>query len=221
MAQIGGLRVYTIVSDLFAENAYVAHLPGRDACLVVDPGLDPERILELLKLQALTVAAILNTHGHADHIAGNQAIKDQFPEAPLVIGRGDASKLADAELNLSAPFGFAVTSPPADRLVEEGDKIEYAGISLAVYHTPGHSIGHVVFLHRGDSPFVVFGGDVLFAGGIGRTDFPDGSFQQLAQAIRDKLFTLPDDTIVLPGHGEPTTIGREQQFNPFVGRRGV
>lgn len=221
MAQIGGLSVHTVVSDLFAENAYVAHLPDSSDCLVVDPGLNPERILHLLERQSLTVAAILNTHGHADHIAGNGALKDRFPGAPLVIGRGDAPKLADGELNLSAPFGFAVTSPSADRLVSEGDQIEHAGIGLSVYDTPGHSVGHVVFLHRGGSPFVVFGGDVLFAGSIGRTDFPDGSFAQLRQSIHDKLFTLPSDTIVLPGHGEPTTIGQERQFNPFVGRRGV
>ena len=82
---------------------------------------------------------------------------------------------------------------------------------------PGHSIGHIVFMYRGSSPLIVFGGDVLFAGSIGRTDFPDGSFEQLRDGIHTKLFTLPDDTIVLPGHGPPTTIGRERQSNPFVG----
>ncbi len=220
MTTIGGLFITPVVSDLFAENAYVVGLPGRGDCLVIDPGLNPERILTVIEDESLAVAAILNTHGHADHIAGNAAVKEQFPAAPIVIGRGDAPKLTDADLNLSAPFGFAVTSPPADRLVEEGDIIDFAGIPLEVLESPGHSCGHVMFLYRG-TPLVVFGGDVLFAGGVGRTDFPDGSFAQLRAAIHTKLFTLADDTIVLPGHGEATTVGRERETNPFVGRGGV
>ncbi|HUE72244.1 MAG TPA: MBL fold metallo-hydrolase [Pirellulaceae bacterium] len=220
MTTIGGLSIASVVSDLFAENAYVVHLPGKRDCLVIDPGLNPERILAVLEDESLTVAAILNTHGHADHIAGNGAIKEHFPDAPLIIGRGDAAKLTDADLNLSAPFGFAVTSPPADRLVDEGEIVTFAGIPLEVLAAPGHSCGHVMFLYRG-KPLVVFGGDVLFAGSIGRTDFPDGSFPQLRQAIHTKLFTLEGDTIVLPGHGEPTTVGQERETNPFVGRGGV
>jgi hydroxyacylglutathione hydrolase len=217
MSLIGGLSITSVVSDLFAENAYVVHRPGRNDCLVIDPGLNPERILELIEDRSLSVAAILNTHGHADHIAGNAAVKERYPAAPLVIGRGDAAKLTDAELNLSAPFGFAVLSPPADWLIGEGDVVDFAGIRLEVLDAPGHSCGHVMYLYRG-KPLIVFGGDVLFAGGIGRTDFPDGSFAQLRQAIEAKLFTLPEDTIVLSGHGEPTTVGQERSSNPFVGR---
>jgi hydroxyacylglutathione hydrolase len=220
MLTVGGLAIFPVVSDVFAENAYVVHLPGRPDCLVIDPGLNPERILVVLDDASLAVAAILNTHGHADHIAGNRALKQRYPAAPLVIGRGDAAKLTDAELNLSAPFGFAVTSPPADRLVDEGEVVNYAGIPLEVLAAPGHSCGHVMFLYRG-SPLVVFGGDVLFAGSIGRTDFPDGSFAQLREAIHSKLFTLAADTIVFPGHGEPTTVGEERETNPFVGRPGA
>jgi hydroxyacylglutathione hydrolase len=220
MLTVGGLAIFPVVSDVFAENAYVVHLPGRPDCLVIDPGLNPERILVVLDGASLAVAAILNTHGHADHIAGNRALKQRYPAAPLVIGRGDAAKLTDAELNLSAPFGFAVTSPPADRLVDEGEVVNYAGIPLEVLAAPGHSCGHVMFLYRG-SPLVVFGGDVLFAGSIGRTDFPDGSFAQLREAIHSKLFTLAADTIVFPGHGEPTTVGEERETNPFVGRPGA
>ena len=220
MTSIGGLSIVPVVSDMFAENAYVVHLPRREDCLVIDPGLNPERILAVLDDRGLTVAAILNTHGHADHIAGNAPLKELFPSAPLVIGRGDAPKLADAELNLSAGFGFAVTSPPADRLVDEGDALDYAGIPLEVLFAPGHSCGHVMFLYR-SNPLVVFGGDVLFSGSVGRTDIPDGSFAQLRRSIEEKLFTLPADTVVLPGHGEETTVGQEREMNPFVGRRGV
>jgi glyoxylase-like metal-dependent hydrolase (beta-lactamase superfamily II) len=201
----------------FDENTYIAHLSGRDDCIVVDPGLDPEAIVDYLTERKLTPAAILCTHGHSDHIAGNAVLKHRWPQCPLLIGAGDAQKLVDPELNLSAPFGFSIVSPPADRTLREGDRYAAAGLEFSVFETPGHSIGHVVFLSKQVEPWRVFGGDVLFQGGIGRTDFPDGSFEELRRAIHEKLFTLPDDTIVLPGHGPETTIGREKRSNPFVG----
>jgi glyoxylase-like metal-dependent hydrolase (beta-lactamase superfamily II) len=212
------LRLKTIVSAPFDENTYVAWLDGRTDCLVVDPGLQPNKILKVLEAERLTPAAILNTHGHSDHIAGNGAMKERWPTCPLVIGRLDAPKLSDPQLNLSAPFGLELTSPPADLLLDEGDTYSAAGFDLAVRHIPGHSIGHVVFIWSAGSPQFVFGGDVLFAGSIGRTDFPDGSFEQLASGIREKLFTLADDTVVLPGHGPTTTVGEEKRTNPFVGQ---
>lgn len=206
-----------VLSQPFAENTYICYLEGRNDCLVVDPGLDPQAIIDLLADLRLLPAAILNTHGHADHIAGNEAMKRCWPDCPLVIGAGDAAKLTDPVANLSAPFGLSLVSPQADVLVEEGETYKAAGMELEVLHTPGHCQGHVVFVYKGGSPWVVIGGDVLFYDSIGRTDFPDGDLQQLVQSIHQKLFFLPDDTIVLPGHGQQTTIGREKQLNPFVG----
>jgi glyoxylase-like metal-dependent hydrolase (beta-lactamase superfamily II) len=145
-------------------------------------------------------------------------MKRCWPDCPVVIGRGDAPKLLDPVLNLSAQYGMDLTSPPADQLVGEGDQLNFAGIPLQVLETPGHSSGHVVFVCRESTPWLVIGGDVLFLEGIGRTDFPDGSHAELVDAITRKLFTLPEDTRVLPGHGPTTTIGHERQFNPFVGR---
>lgn len=211
------ISVATIVSMPFMENTYVAHLAGRSDCLVFDPGLEPHVIVEYLEKSELTPAAILNTHGHGDHIGGNEAMKDRWPDAPLVIGRKEAEKLTDPKLNLSAALGGGIVSPPADILLDEGDVYEAAGFTLEVLDTPGHSSGHIVFLCRHHQPYILFGGDVLFSGSIGRTDFPGCSFPELAAVIHEKLFTLPDDTIVLSGHGEPTTIGREKQSNPFVG----
>ncbi len=211
------LRIGRIESLPFGENTYIAHVDGRNDCIVIDPGFEPESIIEYLLEHALTPAAIVCTHGHSDHIAGNGALKARWPECPIVIGEGDAEKLTDATLNLSAAFGFNITSPPADRLLREGETFESAGIALDVYDTPGHSVGHIVLVCKQVSPWQVFGGDVLFNGGIGRTDFPDGSFEVLRRAIDEKLFTLPDDTIVLPGHGTETTVGREKRTNPFVG----
>jgi hydroxyacylglutathione hydrolase len=212
------IHLATIVSMPFEENTYVLHLPGRSDCLVFDPGLEPQEIIDWIVDRNLHPAAILLTHGHADHIAGNAALKKRWPDCPLVIGRGDAPKLTDARLNLSAQYGLPLTSPPADVLLDDGSRYSAAGFDFDVFEIPGHSCGHIVFLWREHVPFYVFGGDVLFAGSIGRTDFPDGSLKQLAAGIHEKLFSLPDDTVVFSGHGPTTTIGEEKRSNPFVGR---
>jgi hydroxyacylglutathione hydrolase len=208
------LRIAVVESMPFAENTYIAWLAGRTDAIVIDPGFEPDAVQAALQSEGLSVAIILNTHGHVDHIAGNEALKAGFPDAPLVIGAGDAAMLTNPMLNLSGLSGIAITSPPADRLVREGDVVEAAGIQLEVLDIPGHSPGHVVFVF-GEGP-VVFGGDVLFAGSIGRTDFPGGSLEQLLSGIRAKLWPLPDDTAVYPGHGPATTIGVEKRTNPFL-----
>jgi hydroxyacylglutathione hydrolase len=210
------LRIHAIVSRPFDENSYVVGRMGRSDVLVVDPGFEPNLILDYLRHERLTVAAIVNTHGHVDHIAGNAALNREYPDAPIIIGQGDAVMLTDADLNMSAPFGLPITSPPADRLVTEGERLELSGLEFEIYEIPGHSPGHVVFLLRGQ-PFVVIGGDVLFRGSVGRTDFPGGSFDRLRAGIHAKLWPLPDDTLVYPGHGPTTTIGAEKRSNPFVG----
>lgn len=211
------LQLGKVISAPFDENSYIAHWEGRDDCIVFDPGFDPDAVFDYLEQQGLAPAAILCTHGHSDHIAGNAALKDRWPQAPLVIGVGDAYKLTDPAGNLSAAFGALLVSPPADRTVDEPEQFEAAGITLDVLATPGHSAGHVAFLCRQVEPWHVFGGDVLFRGSVGRTDFPDGDFDSLRASIHDKLFSLPDNTIVLPGHGPVTDIGREKRSNPFVG----
>lgn len=209
------LDIHAIVSMPFAENTYVVRLPDRNEALVIDPGLEPEAILEYLRDNGLSVAVILNTHGHGDHIAGNADMKQTFPHAPLLIGHNEAAMLTDAEVNLSAMFGMPIVSPAADRLVREGEVIDEAGIRLEVLELPGHSPGHVVYLYR-DQPSLLFGGDVLFRGGIGRYDFPKGDGPLLLEGIRTKLLTLPPDTVVYPGHGPVTTIGHEKRTNPFL-----
>ena len=206
-----------VVSEMFGQNTFIAYSSDREDCLVFDPGLQPDDIISALETENLTPAMMLITHGHADHIGGIGALKKRWPDCPIVIGHGDAKKLIDADLNLSAGYGMPITSPPADRHVAHGELIEAAGFSLQVRDTPGHSQGHISFVFQDVHPAMVIAGDVLFKGSVGRVDFPDGDFDTLVKSIREQLFSLPDDTIVLPGHGPNTTVGTERQFNPFVG----
>ena len=215
------IQVATIVSIPFEENAYIARIEGRADCVVIDPGLEPDKIIAHLDENGLVPAAVLNTHGHSDHIAGNADLKGRWPDCPLVIGAGDADKLTDPAKNLSAAFGAHLVSPPADLIVNDNETYSAAGLDFLVRTIPGHTAGHVVFIWGDPDPKLVFVGDVIFAGSIGRTDFPDGSYEQLADGIHKILFKLPDETELLSGHGPPTSVGREKRDNPFVGERAI
>ena len=210
------VQILTVESQPFAENSYLVWNDGAAEAFVIDPGFEPDLIREALEDRGLTLAAIVCTHGHCDHIAGNADLKRTYPHAPVIIGAGDAPMLSDPALNLSGPFGFEVISPPADKLVSGGETLAVAGIELDVRDAPGHSPGHVVYVVRGTAPLVVLGGDVLFRGGVGRTDFPGGSFAQLKLSIQRALWTLPDDSVVYPGHGPTTTTGHEKRTNRFL-----
>lgn len=211
------IRVVRVVSVPFEENSYIVQRGGRSDCLVVDPGLEPDKIIRQLQGLGATPAAILNTHGHCDHVAGNAAIKELWPDCPVIIGVLDAPKLTDPALNLSEAFGLPITLPPAERTVNEGDVLDLAGIELRVLWVPGHSRGHVVYYCGDHEPPLAFVGDVIMAGCIGRTDFPDGDYEDLIQGIRGKVFALPPDTLLLSGHGPTTTVEQERRENPFVG----
>lgn len=175
-------------------NCYLVGCKETGEAAVIDPGGDVQRIVSELVKRNLTVKYILNTHGHWDHTGGNDELR-AITRAPLLIHRADAPALNQA------PDGF----------LEEGEQIRFGTHTLGVLHTPGHSPGGVCFV----SPGVVFCGDTLFAGSIGRTDLPGGSCPQLIEGVRAKLFCLADDVRVYPGHGEATTIGEERRHNPF------
>jgi len=189
--------------------------------ILIDPGsfTDKEhaRILDSIREENLTIRCIVNTHGHPDHFSGNKAMKDATG-APIWIHRQDAPKLTNPLLNSSRLLGRDIVSPPADKLLEEGDVLEAGSVMLRVLHTPGHTRGGICLLGEG----YIFTGDTLFAGSVGRTDRLDGSFNPDASwedelnSIKNKLLTLSDRIVVYPGHGPPTTIGRERRTNPFL-----
>lgn len=208
--------VRRVVSPMFDQNAYVVGVEGGDECFVVDPGFNTRDLFAILRETGWRLTAILNTHGHLDHIVGNAVMKDRFQGVPIIIGRGDAPLLSDPELNMSASYGYPMTSPPADRLLDADETLTLAGLHWKVREIPGHSPGHVVFICEDVDPVVVFGGDVLFSGSIGRTDFPGGSLEKLLEGIDEHLYSLPDTTIVYPGHGPATTVGVEKETNPFT-----
>ena len=209
------IQIDGVVSAPFMENTWIVRVADQSECVLIDPGFQPERLIRTLEQRQLTPSAIVLTHGHVDHIAGNAAVVQRWPGLPIIIGERDAPMLTDAQANLSGLGGIPVVSPPATRVVREGDVVEFAGLKFDVLDIPGHSPGHVVYVLCAGSPWVVLGGDVLFQGSIGRTDFPGGDHRLLLAGIRAKLYTLPEDTIVYPGHGDPTTVGEERATNPF------
>ena len=160
----------------------------------------------------MKVQGILLTHGHSDHIGAVQTLVDAY-HVPVYIHEGDAEYLTNPEVNLSAYSGRSITVKVYDvRYVKEGDPISLGDTTFTVIETPGHTPGGVCYYTEG----TLLAGDTLFQGSVGRTDFPNGDFEQLSQGIKEKLYTLPNDTKVYPGHGGQTTIGDEKQSNPFV-----
>jgi glyoxylase-like metal-dependent hydrolase (beta-lactamase superfamily II) len=146
------LQVACVESQPFGENTYVVSRAGDRRCVVIDPGFEPQAIIDWLDSHGLEPEAILLTHGHSDHIAGNAALRERWPSLPIVIGRHDAAKLTNPAGNLSAAFGMNLVSPPADRLLDHGEIVSLAGLDLAVREIPGHSRGHVVFVAEALSP---------------------------------------------------------------------
>jgi len=209
------MKIDRLVLGEFETNCYVVRTDGSTAdCLLIDTGLDVTGLLDFLRRNKLNPAALILTHGHIDHIAGVDELRRRFPDIKIYIHKLDAELLSDAVGNLSFMTGLSMTADPADVGLEEGDVIDQAGIKLKVVHTPGHTPGGICLYAKQDG--VIFVGDTLFAGSVGRTDFPTGNTRQLIQSIKDKLLILPAETKVYPGHGPETTIAAEKSNNPFL-----
>lgn len=207
-----GLLIHELSVGPLQVNCYlVACRKTRDA-MVIDPGEEGSRILYLAASEGLKISKVINTHGHFDHIGANQQLIEATG-AELMLHAADLPLLQNAR-NHAEIYGMTIIpSPEPDRLLDQGDSFEVGEHTFKVFHVPGHSPGGICLLGDGH----LFVGDVLFARSIGRTDLPGGDFDALVKGVRERLFSLPDETIVHPGHGPDTTIGEERRMNPFVG----
>jgi len=209
-------------SDIFGTNCYVVAVGPGEQCVVVDPGIGVvARLDEVLTEHRLHPAAVLLTHGHLDHT---------FSVAPVCGARGIAAYIHPDDRELLADPAKALSLDPVElfggrlpysepddvALLTDGEVLRIAGLSITIDHAPGHTRGSVLFRTPGDDRPLCFSGDVLFAGSIGRTDLPGGSMPTMLESLRNKILPLADETLVLPGHGPTTTIGRERATNPFL-----
>jgi len=205
------LRQFTL--GPLETNCYIIYSETTRQAVVIDPGMDCEPLLAAL--EGLSVTDVLLTHAHFDHIAGVGPVKERT-QARVWVHAAEAGWLADPARNGSALWlDTPVTAPPADRLLHGGETLSLLGTQVKVLFTPGHSPGHVAY-HWGG---FVMSGDALFAGSIGRTDLSGGDYETLLRSIEREFLSLPDDTVLLPGHGPRTTVGTERRLNPFL-RRG-
>jgi len=212
MLEVDLMIIKTLPVGPIMANCFIVGCKKTLEAAVIDPGDEADKILESVAALNLTVRFIINTHGHFDHVSANKAV-NAATQAPILIHALDAPMLGKISAS-AANWGLsAENSPSPDRTVDDGDTITFGKISFNVIHTPGHTPGGISLYIDGH----VFVGDTLFAGSIGRTDFPGGDFATLKSSIQDKLFTLGDDVRVYTGHGPETSIGRERQHNPFVG----
>ena len=201
----------TLVVGPLQVNCYIVGCERTRKVAVLDPGDDVDRILMTLAEQHLTVQYIINTHEHFDHVGGNKRLKEAT--GALLLAHAKANDEIIHIASRAAVWGMQVEdSPPADRFLAEGDLVEIGEtLSLKVLYTPGHSLGSISLVTSG----AVFVGDLIFSGSIGRTDFPGGDYQTLIDSVRNKIFSLDDETIIYAGHGPSTTVGREKRTNPF------
>ena len=213
MAKVTKATIKAFVLGPLDTNSYVISIGN--SCSIVDAGMQPGPLLEYLAESKLAPDRLLLTHAHGDHIAGIPQIKASFPAVKVVCPRADAEMLTDAALNMSGMLGVPLTVGEADRLIDPGGTIDVGATRWQVLNTSGHTPGGMSYYCRDQQ--AVFTGDALFAGSIGRTDIPGGDEPKLLQNIRESLLSLPDGTVVLPGHGPASTIARERRENPFLG----
>ena len=207
------MKITSMPTGALGVNTYLAVDEDTNKGFIVDPGGYSPNLTKMVQDEGITIEYIILTHGHSDHICGvNEHLYD-FPEAKVVANINEKPMLEDAGLNMSDSFGASQTVK-ADIFVDDGDEMTVGTLKLKFLYTPGHTPGGMCIYI--ESANILFSGDTLFCQSIGRTDFPGGSFRALADSVHSKLFVLPDETRVLPGHMGATTIGFEKENNPFV-----
>jgi len=205
------MQVETIPVSPFETNCYIIRPDDENNCVVIDPGDEDEKIIDFIEKNNLNPKAILLTHGHADHIAAVKPIKEKF-DIPLYVGKGEEQLLENPSANVSAIFGFQITCPKPEHILNDSDVFEIGSMKFTVFATPGHSPGGICYFIENK----LFCGDTLFNGSVGRTDLPGGDYQTLIKSIDKNILSLPDDIICYPGHGPATTVGEERRNNPFL-----
>ncbi len=209
----GSLEVKTFTAAGFGENAYLVRAPGGAAAVAIDPGGAVEEMIAALERAGVGLAAVLLTHAHIDHIEGVAALVRRFP-APIHLHPADR-EWYDRAPEQAIYFGMQFEAPPpVDHPLVVGEVLELAGLRFEVRHVPGHAPGHVLLYLAAEG--VAFVGDLVFQGSIGRSDLPGGDFSRLMRSIREELLTLPDETVLYPGHGPATTVAHERVANPFL-----
>jgi glyoxylase-like metal-dependent hydrolase (beta-lactamase superfamily II) len=205
------MQIETLAVGPLQVNCFIVACEKTRDALVVDPGDEAERILKRLHASGLQLKLVVNTHGHFDHVGGNRLLVEESG-AELLIHQADLPVLRRAREHATL-YGMSVTpSPEPSRLLAGGEILTVGELRLQVLHTPGHSPGGICLLGEGH----LFSGDTLFAGSVGRTDLPGGDHDTLIEGIRRQLLVLPEETVVHPGHGPDTTIGREKRVNPYL-----
>ncbi len=207
------MRIETIHVGEMGTNCYLAWDAVTGRGFLVDPGEQAEKIIRVCSSYQVTPEAVLLTHGHFDHIMAAKKIRQQY-QIPVYVGVHEEELLADSQMNLSGMWAIPYTMK-ADKLVNDNEVLSIAGMELTVIETPGHTPGGVCYYIRKER--VLFAGDTLFCESYGRTDFPGGSMFALLRSLRGKLFVLPEETEVYPGHGQATSIGYEKMHNPAAG----
>lgn len=208
------MKIMYMVLGPFMTNTYILYNEETMEGLVVDPSFTPDHYIKAIQDKKIRLLSIFLTHAHVDHMAGMNELRRAFPDAKMYMDKRDRPFLQDAERNLSSMFPVPTLVDDADVWVKDGDEIETCGYTFRVIDTAGHTPGGISFYLQKEG--IVFTGDSLFQGSIGRTDFPGGSMKELTGSIKKNLFFLPDSTVVLSGHGNQTTIGEEKRSNPFL-----
>lgn len=229
------MNIYRMFVGPLESCCYIISTEISKTALIVDPGGDADLIAAFCRNNNLTPTMIINTHGHGDHIGANKELKALFPDIKIYIHCDDAPMLTNEYLNLSLLGGKRYKSPPADYVLQDNDTILFDNIKFKVIHVPGHTKGGICLLcdseykfdnalngiDNSHSNYVLFSGDSLFSGGIGRTDFPNSNFETLVDAIKNRILALDGSTTVFPGHGDTTTILKERESNPFLSVQNV
>jgi glyoxylase-like metal-dependent hydrolase (beta-lactamase superfamily II) len=208
------IRAQAFTLGHYLTNCYLVYDEDTREGWIIDASWSPEPMVRKAQELDLNISKILLTHAHIDHIAGLDVVRRAFPSAPVHLHEHEADWLGDAQANLSAGHGEPFTTKEADILLRGGESLDLAGSKWGIHLTPGHSPGSITLHCPALSAAIV--GDVLFHRSIGRSDFPTSNHEDLKKSILKTLYTFPDDTVCLPGHNEPTTIGEERRYNPFV-----